>query len=185
MLIVGHYNTHFVHMSNIISEVSAKFAERLDLALRKANVSRTRLAQELNVAKSSITRWNHGTIPRAEVITQIAAITGVRKEWLSAGIGEMEPAAAQVKWQAPEKVGATAVPPAADKVPTLHREGPDKTEEMARRMAKRMGAEDLFEMLCEATEGAERADQIMFLAHELASRALEFEQMMENADRGM
>lgn len=66
------------------------FLSRLNLALQRACLSRTALAKELGIAKSTITRWGKGSLPRSEVIAKIAKITGVRREWLSAGIGGMD-----------------------------------------------------------------------------------------------
>lgn len=70
------------------------FPARLDITLRRAGRSKTALAKELGIAKSTITRWNSGALPRAEVLAKIADMGDVRREWLASGIEPMEIAAA-------------------------------------------------------------------------------------------
>lgn len=65
------------------------FLQRLEIALKYAGMKRGQLAASLKVAPSTLTRWNHGAEPRVGMLADISHLTGVRREWLSLGIGPM------------------------------------------------------------------------------------------------
>ncbi|RFC49446.1 MAG: helix-turn-helix protein [Verrucomicrobia bacterium] len=76
-----------------------------------AGLSRRAIAEHLGTAKSTITRWSHGAIPRAEIIDAIAKRCGVSTFWLSTGGGPMERTAPKTVEALPPVNIHSAVPP--------------------------------------------------------------------------
>lgn len=66
---------------------------RLQMALREADISVQQMADELGMARTSLSRWlnDRGTPPRAVFVKQWALRTGVPVEWLMHGTVEPQP----------------------------------------------------------------------------------------------
>lgn len=95
------------------------FLSRFEEAMAHAGLSRRAIADHLGTAKSTITRWSHGAIPRAEIIDAIAKRCGVSTFWLSTGGGQMERSA-------PKPVEASPVIPQREPFAGInwHKAGP-------------------------------------------------------------
>lgn len=63
---------------------------RLQMALRQAGISVQEMADELGMARNSLSRWmaDRGTPPRAAFVKQWALRTGVPYTWLATGEAE-------------------------------------------------------------------------------------------------
>ena len=71
------------------AEGSAVLADRIRLARRFAKLSQAELAGRLDVAPSAVAQWEspHGTRPRIEKFSALAAAMGVPVDWLLTGRG--------------------------------------------------------------------------------------------------
>lgn len=110
------------------------FLDRLNIALAESGISRSALADHLGTAKSTITRWSHGAIPRAEVIRSIAELTGVRTLWLATG---MEP------MHAPSP---TSSEPSQGVILSIPEAPPTKPQDLIERELNRWNREELIKL---------------------------------------
>lgn len=99
--------TLFKMTQHISALLSNNFSERLDLALKLRGLSRGALAGKIGIHRSSVSRWKGPITPTPEIMTRIAEELCIRREWLSAGLGEMEPVAAETRLTEPAAVYVT------------------------------------------------------------------------------
>lgn len=64
-----------------------EFSDRIDLCLSKRNQTRKVLTQDLGIPSSTMSGWSASkqTIPRADMVEQIANYLGVSTDWLITG----------------------------------------------------------------------------------------------------
>ncbi len=69
------------------------FGRRLVEAMTTARVRPGELARRVEVLPQTVSRWRSGELPDDLRLPQIAAVLGVREEWLKTGAGERSPEA--------------------------------------------------------------------------------------------
>lgn len=67
------------------------FSDRLDVALNSAGMSRGDLAAACGVSASTVSRWKGKHTPQPSMLTTVAHVLGVRREWLVTGVEPMRP----------------------------------------------------------------------------------------------
>lgn len=92
-----------------MSSEKEKFAQRLNQALDDVGLARmghgrqTTLAKEMNLPSQVVGKWLKGEdYPKTSQLVKLAQYTGVRSNWLLAGVGEKYPSAAEYKSSADE-----------------------------------------------------------------------------------
>lgn len=65
------------------------FSDRLNAAMRMANISQGQLAEAVGISQPAVQKMTSGKTAASGRVVQIAAFLGVRPEWLASGIGEM------------------------------------------------------------------------------------------------
>lgn len=76
--------------SRMTSELRLELAGRIRVARRDARLTQSMLAERVGVSPSAAAQWENtnGTAPATARLQAIAAVTGVRFEWLATGSGE-------------------------------------------------------------------------------------------------
>jgi len=76
-------------MQEKTSHASTDFSGRLELALRRAGMTKGGLAESLGVPASTVSRWKGIHHPSPVLMNGVAKTLGVRREWLVAGLEPM------------------------------------------------------------------------------------------------
>lgn len=86
--------------------MTTEFSQRLDNLLETLSWTTTELANKCEIAPQTIRRWNtHKSRPHSRSIDKIVQVTGVSKNWLVSGTGQMFSGCADDKDQVFKKLG--------------------------------------------------------------------------------